>query len=245
VSHVDPEILALVALGEEAGPPDARAHLAQCPYCTGELRALASVVHRARQAQDADRPVSPPAALWSRIAAHPDVQAGPGPAGPSAGAARSGRGWRAWLRRPAVAAVGGVLAGLIIGVGGAAVANLGHPGATAAQVVGSSALRPLPQFPQWQTASGRVVMKRGPAGLQLRVTVRAPSRPGFFEVWLLARNGVSMISLGDLDRRHTGDFTLPPGTDLHSYSRIDVSLQPFNGSTAHSRISVVRGALPS
>jgi hypothetical protein len=54
-----------------------------------------------------------------------------------------------------------------------------------------------------------------------------------------------MISLGDLNRRHTGEFTVPPGTDLHNYSRIDVSLQPFNGSTAHSRISVVRGALPS
>jgi hypothetical protein len=254
VSHVDPEVLALIALGEEAGTPDALAHLAQCPHCTGELRALASVVHLARQAPDADGLVSPPAALWSRIAAHPDVQARPGLApagddqpepGPGARAAGSGRGWRAWLRRPAAAAAVGVLAGLIIGVGGAAVANPGQQGATATHVVGSSALRPLPQFPRWQTASGRAVMEHGPAGLQLRVTVRAPSSPGFFEVWLLARNGVSMISLGDLDRLHTGDFTVPPGTDLHNYSRIDVSLQPFNGSTAHSRVSVVRGALPS
>ena len=137
MSHVDPEVLALIALGEEAGTPDALAHLAQCPHCTGELRALASVVHLARQAPDTDGLVSPPAALWSRIAAHPDVQAGPGPVratddqpepGPGARAAGSGRGWRAWLRRPAAVAAVGVLAGLIIGVGGAAVANPGSRG---------------------------------------------------------------------------------------------------------------------
>jgi hypothetical protein len=142
-------------------------------------------------------------------------------------------------------AVAGVLVGLIVGVGGAAIAHIGHQEAPVTQVVGTSALRPLPQFPQWQAASGSAVMESSPSGLQLRVTLRAPSRPGFFEVWLLARNGVSMISLGDLNRRHTGEFAVPPGTDLRNYSRIDVSLQPFNGSTAHSRVSVVRGALPS
>jgi Anti-sigma-K factor rskA len=254
VSHVDPEVLALIALGEQAGAPDARAHLAQCAHCAGELRSLASVVTVARQGDDAGGLVTPPAALWHRIAAHPDAQAGPGPAAaadgepepePGRSATRPRRGRPAWRRRPAAVAVAGVIAGLIIGAGGAAIAHIGHQEAPAPQVVGASALRPLPQFPQWQAASGSAVMERGPAGLQLRVTVRAPARPGFFEVWLLARNGASMISLGDLNRRHTGEFTVPPDTDLHNYSRIDVSLQPFNGSTAHSRVSVVRGALPS
>jgi anti-sigma-K factor RskA len=76
------------------------------------------------------------------------------------------------------------------------------------------------------------------------VTLRAPQRPGFYEVWLLARNGVSMISLGDLNASHTGTFTVPPGTDLRNYSRVDVSLQPFDGSTVHVKDSVVRGSLP-
>jgi hypothetical protein len=39
-------------------------------------------------------------------------------------------------------------------------------------------------------------------------------------------------------------FALPPGTDLRFYSRVDISLQPFNGSTAHSSVSVVRGPVP-
>jgi len=54
-----------------------------------------------------------------------------------------------------------------------------------------------------------------------------------------------MISLGDLNADHTGTFTVPSGVDLRNYSRIDVSLQPFNGSTLHSKASVVRGSLPS
>ena len=54
-----------------------------------------------------------------------------------------------------------------------------------------------------------------------------------------------MISLGDLSAEHTGTFTVPAGVDLRDYSRIDISLQPFNGSTQHSKASVVRGSLPA
>jgi hypothetical protein len=75
--------------------------------------------------------------------------------------------------------------------------------------------------------------------------VSAPPRPGFYEVWLLGANGTSMISLGDLNAEHAGTFTLPTGVDLRFYSRVDISLQPFNGSTQHSSTSVVRGSLPT
>jgi hypothetical protein len=165
VSHVDPEVLTLIALGEEAGGPDARAHLARCAHCADELRALASVVHLSRQAEDAGGLVSPPAAVWGRIVAHPDVQTGHDPAAdgnddpepePGGSAAGRPRGWGA-RRRSAVAAVAGVLAGLIIGACAAAIAHIGHQEAPVTQVVGTSALRPLPQFPQWQTAGGSAI----------------------------------------------------------------------------------------
>ena len=112
-------------------------------------------------------------------------------------------------------------------------------------MIAQVALRPLPQFPQWSGASGTATMESTAAGRVIDVTIRAPRRTGFYEVWLLARNGVSMISLGDLNASHTGSFTVPTGTDLQNYSRIDVSLQPFDGSTLHARTSVVRGSLPS
>ena len=105
-------------------------------------------------------------------------------------------------------------------------------------------LSPLPQFPQWQGAAGTAVMRATASQQLMVVTLHAPRQPGFYEVWLLARDGVSMISLGDLNAGHTGTFVIPPGTDLHNYSRIDISLQPFDGSTQHSKTSVVRGSLP-
>ena len=54
-----------------------------------------------------------------------------------------------------------------------------------------------------------------------------------------------MISLGDLNAGHAGTFIIPPGTDLHNYSRIDISLQPFDGNAQRSKTSVVRGSLPA
>jgi len=144
-----------------------------------------------------------------------------------------------WWRRPVAAAAAGLLVGF--GVAAGVRELVSSPGPA---VVASISLRPLPQFPQWKGAAGTAVMERAGSARLLSVTLRAPARPGFYEVWLLARDGVKMISLGDLNSDHTGLFTMPPGVDLANYSRIDISLQPFNGSTLHSRDSVVRGSLP-
>src|SRR6185503_13560534 len=116
VSHIDPEVLALIALGEEAEGPDARAHLARCPHCAHELRALVSVVTVAQQAGDSGALESPPPALWSRVA----------------GLRRRRPAWR----RPAAAAVVGVVAGLIIGAGGAAIIHIGQQQAPVIHVMG-------------------------------------------------------------------------------------------------------------
>lgn len=162
---------------------------------------------------------------------------------PGAGAARPQRGNRGRMRgRVAIAAA----AGIIIGAGAAVgVSRLASTPAPAAVAVASVQLRSLPQFPQWRDASGTAVMRLASATRTLDVTLSAPSKQGFYEVWLLGRDGVSMISLGDLSSSRTGSFTIPPGTDLEFYSRIDVSLQPFDGSTVHSKTSVVRGSLPA
>ena len=190
--------------------------------------------------------VPPPPGLWSRVAAAAGVDAAPAPLttpGPVPPAAPQAARPAWWRRRPLLTAAAGLVAGLLIGAGGAAGIHQLTAG-PATHVVASIPLRPLAQFPQWQAARGTAVMAEGPRGKQLTVSLRAPRKPGFYEVWLLARNGTSMISLGDLGPGHTGKFTMPPGVDLANYSRIDVSLQPFNGSTLHSRTSVVRGSLP-
>jgi len=267
VPHIDPDLLALLALGEDAAAED-RAHLASCPECATELQQLTKVVSVTRSGSDLRVLDPPPPGLWSRVAAAAGVDPAPGPAtaqvtGPEPG--RAGRpdsaaglapgpvpvgepglpqartAW--WRRRPLLTAAAGLVAGLLIGAGGAAGIHQ-LTGGPAVHVVASIPLRPLAQFPEWQAARGTAVMADGPHGKQLTVSLRAPRKPGFYEVWLLARNGTSMISLGDLGPGHSGKFTMPPGVDLANYSRIDVSLQPFNGSTLHSRTSVVRGSLP-
>ncbi|MDA8319610.1 MAG: anti-sigma factor [Actinomycetota bacterium] len=271
MSHLDPELLSLIALGEPCGAAET-AHLTACAQCASEVDELRSVVALARVAGPGDRLESPPPGLWLSIAAEagvrpdpgfrmaadpaavaaaiasPDVVASPDTARRperdrrSAAARRAGPGrGRGWQRRWRLAAATG-LAGLVLGVGGTlAVHELTGPAHPAALV--QVALRPLPQFPQWSGASGTATMTADAAGRHLSVTLKAPRKPGFYEVWLLARNGVSMISLGDLGPAHTGEFTIPPGVNLHNYSRIDISLQQFNGSPLHSRTSVVRGAL--
>jgi Anti-sigma-K factor rskA len=177
------------------------------------------------------------AGLWAAGVPRPASGGATAPeavSGPRRGARRG--------RLPVVAA--GLAAGLIIGIGGTAgIVQLTR--VPTPRVIAQIELNPLPQFPQWQSASGTAVMRATASQQVIAVTLNAPRRPGFYEVWLLALDGTSMISLGDLDASHTGTFTIPPGTDLRNYSRIDVSLQPFDGSTVHVKTSVVRGSLPA
>jgi hypothetical protein len=262
-------ILALRALGETAGTSQDDEHAQTCPHCRHEQARLAEIVDLARHPGPAEPLEPPPPAVWDEIAAAvgtsaaPSVavtpletaassnghhetaedSAGEAPAGKPAVGARRRTG--VGRRRGRLATVlAGLAAGLIIGIGGTAgVIQLTKAPTT--RVVAQIELSPLPAFPQWQGATGTAVMRATAAQQVMVVTLHAPQRPGFYEVWLLARNGVSMISLGDLNADHTGTFTVPPGVDLRNYSRIDVSLQPFNGSTLHSKTSVVRGSLPS
>jgi len=273
VSHTDPEILALRALGETAGTARDAEHAASCALCQAELARLTAVVRLARDADPAEILQAPPPPVWDRIAAATGVSVPLNVAAPNGpvlnGSALNGsgtlakapavpetpafpedsRGSRSAHRRAArprrlVGALATLAAGLVIGIGGTiGVAQVVKSPPT--HVVARIELSPLPQFPQWQGSTGTAVMRSTASQQELLVTLRAPARPGFYEVWLLARDGVSMISLGDLSADHTGTFIMPPGVDLRDYSRIDVSLQPFNGSTQHSKASVVRGSLPA
>ncbi len=250
MSHTDPVILALRALGETAGTADDAEHAETCPHCRSELARLAGIVELARHEDAAECLETPPPQVWDRIAAAvgadqpPVVPDGNGTPAPAARGARNRRGSRArWPRGRLATGLAGLAAGLIIGIGGTAgVVQLTR--APAARVVAQVELLPLPAFPQFQGTTGTAVMRATASEQLMVVTLHAPRAPGFYEVWLLARDGVSMISLGELNADQTSTFIIPPGTDLRNYWRIDISLQPFNGSTQHSKTSVVRGSLP-
>ncbi|QYF73771.1 anti-sigma factor domain-containing protein [Cryobacterium sp. PAMC25264] len=66
MTHLDRDTLALVALAELELSPQERAHLADCPGCTGELDALRHTVLIGRSAGSVDL-VEPADAVWGRI----------------------------------------------------------------------------------------------------------------------------------------------------------------------------------
>ncbi|MDT0164645.1 hypothetical protein Q9R32_03645, partial [Actinotalea sp. AC32] len=68
MQHVEPELLALVALGEPADD-DAREHLATCAACAAEVEALSGAVLTARSVTPADTLVAPPPAVWEGVRA--------------------------------------------------------------------------------------------------------------------------------------------------------------------------------
>jgi hypothetical protein len=91
-----------------------------------------------------------------------------------------------WRRGRLAATVAGLAAGLIVGVAGTAgIVQLTK--APASRVVAQIALSPLPAFPPWNGVTGTAVMRVSAGQQVMAVTLHAPSRPGFHEVWLALR----------------------------------------------------------
>jgi hypothetical protein len=67
--HTDPEVLALLALGENSASPDERAHVETCPVCTQELAELAHLAGVGRVVGDATPLERPSPEVWRRIQA--------------------------------------------------------------------------------------------------------------------------------------------------------------------------------
>ena len=109
--HVDPELLGLLALGEEAGTEDDRAHLQSCPECAAELAELRRVVDLGRSVSTEPALVAPSPEVWARIRHELALDVTPAPPADSADlaaippdAARSGHELTAHARLVPVAA---------------------------------------------------------------------------------------------------------------------------------------------
>jgi hypothetical protein len=261
VPHCDPDVLALRALGEEVGPPEVDAHLAECSECRTELESLRHVVRTARSGSPDDAPQAPPAHVWEGIHAElglttpaapeaPAADAGPPapvvrdaaadqPPADELGVARHRR-----LRRArtapllmAAAATGAVVGGLGVW------ALTDGPGVEPApEVVATTTLDPLPSWDVQGTAAVEVAAD-GTRLLVVEVPGAGTGAPdGYHEVWLLDPDVSQLVSLGVLDGE-SGTFAIPAGLELDALPVVDVSLEPYDGDPAHSGDSVVRGTL--
>ncbi len=255
-AHVDDDVLALLALGEEAGSADERAHVASCDRCAHELTHLRELVAVARAAQ-ADGPLVAPAAhVWDRVAdelgldpAPVALADGPADAAPTAPAAarpdatvstdarvapvvplRPRRRW-AWV-------AGAAAAGLLVGGLGTWWVTGRTPDAT---VVARATLDALPGW----DAEGSAALETTADGTRVLVVdvEEAEARTdGYREVWLLRPDVSGLVSLGPLTGT-SGRFPLPDDLDVDEFPVVDVSAEPLDGDPAHSGDSVVRGTL--
>jgi len=255
VPHLDPEDLALAALGEPLDAP-ARAHLAACADCAREVASLAAAAAVARDGSG-DALVPAPDGVWARVRDElglaadvtpggaaaggearevPAAGAGPAAATPAATDAPAAAPKPARRRGPWLAAAA---AGLVVGAvaGGLAVSAALRPDAET--VVAEVRLDALPGW----SASGDALLEEDAAGRRtLVVRLADGDADGFRQVWLLDAGATRLVSLGVLDGDE-GRFVVPDGLDLAEFPVVDVSAEPFDGDPAHSGDSIVRGEL--
>ncbi|MDN3483096.1 anti-sigma factor [Arthrobacter sp. APC 3897] len=105
--------------------------------------------------------------------------------------------------------------------------------------IASVELSPLASY----SDTGSAVVDELPDGeRELVVTSSSDAARGYREVWLLAPDATSMVSLGTMEGTE-GHFVLPQDLDLSKYPVVDISDEPYDGDPAHSGDSILRGQL--
>lgn len=237
--HIDPDAVALAALGEPLDAAD-RAHLSACPDCARDVASLAATVAVGR-AGAGERLVAPPDAVWERVRGElglpADLVPDAAPVAPSSVAgppvpvpARRRPGSRWWLAAAAGLVVGGVAGGLVVG----AVLRDDDDA-----VLAEARLEALPG---WSATGDAVVEESADGSRTLVVRLSGAEADGFREVWLLDREATRLVGLGVLDGDE-GRFTIPVGLDLDDFAVVDVSAEAFDGDPGHSGDSILRGEL--
>ena len=75
--HTSPDVLALLALGEEVGTPAELAHLQECRTCRTELSELSHAVEVGRRSSEDDVLHSPRPEIWEAVRAELGFDAHP------------------------------------------------------------------------------------------------------------------------------------------------------------------------
>jgi hypothetical protein len=247
--HIDPERLALFAMGEPVATPRESEHLADCAACVDDLAALRHVAIAGRASIDVGDLEAPPDAVWSRIAeelslgsktlqpeiagqtlVEPEPEPEPAAAVVDDAAPRRRVMSRIWALAASLVLVAGV------GLGVWAVSQR-----AALTEIAEATLAPFPDHP---SAEGTAVVEERPDGTkEVRVQLNADAAPDTFrEVWLITADASALVSLGVLDSTEK-TFAIPADVDLRDYVLVDVSQEPVDGDPTHSGDSIVRGEL--
>ncbi len=191
-----------------------------------ELDALAALGATARAYNAADYAhIEVPDDLWTDVAGALDPAPAPTVVAPEFG----GRSVRLapWLAAAAVVA-------LLAGITGWWIGRVDTTGGT---TVASSDLDALTAT---GSATAELLDSDGEFVLDVAIEGVSPG-DGYLEVWLIDPEITQLVSLGPV--RSDGRYVLPEGLDPAELPVVDVSVEPFDGSPAHSGNSVFRGTL--
>lgn len=273
MSHLDPDQLTLLALGEPVASDTDTEHLTGCAACAGELAELRRTATIAR-ATVADGQVleAPPARVWARIAEEigmTDAAASPSapesalvgdiaasqaaPIQASASAPASASSQAASVPAPAPASAPASpprrRRAAVAWVLAASLVLISAVGAGAWLV--NSSLRPtvvagaeLEPFPAHPGASGTADVEAGRDGSRtLTVSLAADASDDGYREVWLIRNDAAALISLGVLDGDSGSFVIPEDVDLDEYSIVDISVEPIDGDPAHSGDSIVRGQL--
>lgn len=246
MSHLDPDRLVILALGESTADASESVHLGDCAGCQTEIDELRHVAGLSAETQDLRDLPPPPDRVWQGIAAEttasrsattaPDRRVVDLPTGVRPRTAPR-RNTPRWLSPVLAAAAAAVLAV----AGTVAVIRLAERAAPP-EVTARAALTPLQSAPA--NARGQVKVLAGDE-LQLSVD-NLPLTTGFHEIWLLNPDDpTKMVAVGNLNPDAGSDVVLPLPTniDLNQYRLVDVSAEAWDGNSQHSGKSLLRGTL--
>jgi hypothetical protein len=248
--HTNPDLLALLALGEDVGTEEDLVHIAECPACRAELTALTAAAGTARRTSERDVLVAPRPEVWQRIShelhlhAVPtlDPATAPAPADTTAATSLSPVARRPTQRatRMAAFALAAVLA-LVVGIGLGANLDRILPGQRETASVQLNAL------PAWSGSQGQATVEEDRDGNRFLVVRAKSPQPatGPREVWLTNSQADPMFAMGFLQDDGSGRFPIPPSMNLSEFRLVDVSQEPdHDHDPGHSGKSMLRGKLP-
>ncbi|MCO7202207.1 anti-sigma factor [Microbacterium sp. CnD16-F] len=249
MSHLDPEVAALLAMGEQPSA-DEQHHLDSCADCTAEVASFARAVAAGRATRTGEELLTPPDRVWESIRSElalpsepstapestPDESASRPSEAPSTGARHVARRRRV-SRRPVFFVMAGAAVAVV-----AIVAGVWMAGGIAPRPKIISEAR-LDGFPTWAGAQGEAMLERvdGHDRVVVDLTASVPD-DGYREVWLLTSDASDLISLGVLDGS-SGSFDIPDDVDLSRFTVVDISQEDVDGDPGHSGDSIVRGTL--
>lgn len=215
--HADPELLSLLALGEQVGTDAERSHVRTCPACAGELSELQGLVDLVRSVDGETALTAPDPRVWVRIRDELELDPVLVPL----------------VNRPALPRLRSLL-DLVT------TALAGPSRDPAGELVAHAALEPVE--PAWSEAAGEAVLATDQLGrriLQVALDVELPSS-GFRQAWLVHRHDPTLKqTLGILDGPY-GVWTVDQSIDLEQYAIFDVSQQGA-GENEHSGQTIVQG----